>query len=315
MEAECCPGMRSNNLETLLWVVRLGSVSAAAERLHVTQPAVTRRIQELERDLDVKLFQRTGRLITPTAAAQAMLPKAERVLSEIAAMRAAALSGDGIRGKVRIGIAELIGLTWLDRLILRLEENFPDLVVEIEVEVASKLVDGLNRRRLDVVFLPGRTTGAGVSQETIGSRALRWIAHPDLVGADGTYAPHRLADLQIILMPKGAEWHDVVMRWFAEAGVRPRRVRTCNSVSVLTSLVRKGLGFSAIPVDLIADEIASGSLVALQEHPALPSVVYSAAYMTAEAAPIMPLLVAYAKAESQFTDVAATRPRQGIDPH
>ncbi len=293
--------MRSCNLDTLLWVVRLGSVSAAAERLRLTQPAVTRRIQELERDLDVKLFTRNGRVLTPTAAAQAMIPKAERVLSEIAAMSAVALRGSAFRGKLRVGIAELIGLTWFDRFILRLEESFPDLSVDIEVEVASKLVEGLSRRKLDIAFLPGSPRMDGLSQTKIGSRALRWIASPNLIKATDLFSPQILADLPIILMPKGAEWHDVTMRWFAASAVRPERLRTCNSVSVLTSLVRKGLGLTAMPVDLVEEELASGLLTVLPEKPALPRVSYCAAYMESGVTAILPQVIACAKAESRFT--------------
>jgi len=79
--------MDSRNLETLLWVVRLGSISAAADRLHLSQPAITRRIQELERDLQARLFERKGVRVAPTAIAQALVQNAERVLTEIAAMR------------------------------------------------------------------------------------------------------------------------------------------------------------------------------------------------------------------------------------
>jgi DNA-binding transcriptional LysR family regulator len=163
MDSECIRCMQSHSLNTLLWVVRLGSLSAAAEHLNVTQSAVTRRIQELERDLHVKLFQRTGRLMTPTAAAHAIVPKAERALGEIAAMRAAALGGATLRGKVRIGIAELIGLTWFDRLLLRLEHDFPNVTIEIQVDVASQLIEGLNRHKLDVAFLSGSASARATS--------------------------------------------------------------------------------------------------------------------------------------------------------
>ena len=302
MESDDVQGMRSCNLETLLWVIRLGGVSAAAERLHLTQPAVTRRIQELERDLDVKLFRRVGRTFTPTAAAKAMLPRAEHVLREIAAMSADAQGVADFRGKLRLGIAELIGLTWIDRFIRRLEETFPGLSVDIEVEVASRLVEGLNRRRLDIIFLPGTPRMDGVSQAEIGSRALRWISHPDLVHASDSGSPESLANLPIILMPKGAEWHGIVMRWFVAADVKPGRVRTCNSVSVQTSLVRKGLGVTAMPIDLVEEELASGALVLLPEKPALPRVGYCAAYLSKEAATIMPRIVAFARAESWSRD-------------
>jgi DNA-binding transcriptional LysR family regulator len=292
--------MQSHSLNTLLWVVRLGSLSAAAEHLNVTQSAVTRRIQELERDLHVKLFQRTGRLMTPTAAAHAIVPKAERALGEIAAMRAAALGGATLRGKVRIGIAELIGLTWFDRLLLRLEHDFPNVTIEIQVDVASQLIEGLNRHKLDVAFLSGSASAKGISQVTIGTRTLRWVAHPELIGTRDLLSPLELADLPIILMPEGAEWHDVVMRWFATAGIRPKRLSTCNSLSVQTSLVRKGLAITAMPLDLISEELANGTLITFPESPALPRVSYSAAYLQSEIVTIMPQIVNYAREESQF---------------
>jgi DNA-binding transcriptional LysR family regulator len=303
MKADCRSDMRTNNLETFLWTVRLGSLSAAAERLNLTQSAVTRRIQELERDLGAKLFRRAGRLVTPTSVAQALLPKAELILHEIDAMRATTRDIDEIQGRVRIGIAELIGLTWLDRLLSRLEDSFPNLNVEIEVEVASGLVEGLNRRRLDVVFLPGKPAIDGVSQEAIGCRALRWVAHPDLATAHKICSPEVLQDEPIILMPKGAEWHDLAMRWFAASSARPKRVRTCNSVSVQTSLVKKGFGFSVMPTDLISEEIANGSLIALPGLPSLPDVSYSAAYITSEATSVISRIVSLARSESQFIDI------------
>lgn len=294
--------MQSHNLNTLLWVVRLGSLSAAADHLHLTQSAVTRRIQELERDLKVKLFQRSGRLITPTAAAHEMLPAVERVLQEIATMRAAALGGSAYRGKVRIGIAELIGLTWFDRLLLRLEQDFPNLTIEIRVDVSGQLIDGLSRHALDVAFLPGAAPLEGLAQCTIGSRALRWVGHPKLIATHDALSPQTIADLPIILLPKGADWYDIAMRWFAGAKLKPRRISTCNSLSVLTSLVRKGLAVSVMPMDLISEELANGTLVTLPEYPTLPRANYSAAYLLSDAAPIIPQIVAYATTLSEAPD-------------
>jgi DNA-binding transcriptional LysR family regulator len=95
--------------------------------------------------------------------------------------------------------------------------------------------------------------------------------------------------------------HGIVMNWFTQAGVRPTRVRTCNSLSVNASLLRKGLGVGAMPVDMVKDELASGELIALREQPLLPKVGYSAAYMPSHNFKIVPLIVAYAKEESRFT--------------
>jgi DNA-binding transcriptional LysR family regulator len=293
--------MESRNLETLLWVVRLGSISAAAEQLHLSQPAITRRIQELERDLQARLFERRGVGVAPTAVAQALVQNAERVLAEIAAMRSTASDRATVRGKLRIGIAELIGLTWIDRLLARIEDEYPELTTEIDVDLSSSLIDRVLRRELDVAFFPGSAPAESLCQTKIGSCEYRWVAKADIVHGNGDVSPHDLADMPIIVMPKGAAWHNIVMQWFMQAGVRPTRVRTCNSLSVNTSLVRKGLGISAMPVDLVSDELASGELIALRERPSLPKVGYSAAYMPSNNFKIVPLIVAYAKEESRFS--------------
>jgi DNA-binding transcriptional LysR family regulator len=293
--------MESRNLETLLWVVRLGSISAAAAQLHLSQPAITRRIQELERDLQARLFERRGVGVAPTAVAQALVQNAERVLAEIAAMRSTASDRATVRGKLRIGIAELIGLTWIDRLLARIEDEYPELTTEIDVDLSSSLIDRVLRRELDVAFFPGSAPAESLCQTKIGSCEYRWVAKADIVHGNGDVSPHDLADMPIIVMPKGAAWHNIVMQWFMQAGVRPTRVRTCNSLSVNTSLVRKGLGISAMPVDLVSDELASGELIALRERPSLPKVGYSAAYMPSNNFKIVPLIVAYAKEESRFS--------------
>jgi DNA-binding transcriptional LysR family regulator len=293
--------MESRNLETLLWVVRLGSISAAAEQLHLSQPAITRRIQELERDLQARLFERRGVRVAPTAIAQALVQNAERVLAEIAVMRSTASDRTTVRGKLRIGIAELIGLTWFDRLLARIEDEYPELTTEIDVDLSSSLIDRVLRRELDVAFFPGSAPAESLCQTKIGFCEYRWVAKADIVHGNGDVSPHDLAEMPIIVMPKGAAWHNIVMQWFTQSGVRPTRVRTCNSLSVNTSLVRKGLGISAMPVDLVRDELASGELIALRERPPLPKVGYSAAYMPFNNFKIVPLIVAYAKEESRFS--------------
>src|SRR6201985_2417556 len=102
--------MDSRHLETLLWVVRLGGIGAAALHLNLTQPAVTRRIQELERELGAKVLRRQGRSVVPPALGESCLVSAERILSEVDMMKVAA-GGEVPVGTIRVGIVESIALT------------------------------------------------------------------------------------------------------------------------------------------------------------------------------------------------------------
>src|SRR6195256_7006173 len=121
--------MDSRNLETLLWVVRLGGVSAAAQHLNLTQPAVTRRIQELERELGAKVRRRQGRNVALRPVGQTCLGSAERILSEVAIMRVAA-SGKAAVGTIRVGVVESIAVTWFQNFLARIEGRSPKGLVE-----------------------------------------------------------------------------------------------------------------------------------------------------------------------------------------
>src|ERR1700694_2997775 len=116
-------GMDSRHLETLLWVVRLGGIGAAAQHLNLTQPAVTRRIQELERELGAKVLRRQGRNVVPTPVGQAFLGSAERILSEVATMRGVASDKSAV-GAIGIGLVESVALTWLQHFLARLEGRY-----------------------------------------------------------------------------------------------------------------------------------------------------------------------------------------------
>ena len=167
----------SRHLETLLWVVRLGGISAAAHHLNLTQPAVTRRIQELERELGAKVLRRQGRTVVPTALGQSCLVAAERILSEVEMMKVAA-GGDAAVGTIRVGLVESIALTWFQSFLTRIEQRYPRVQLEIDVDLSSRLVSKLARHQVDVALVPGPVDVAGTMCLPLGSCALRWLGHP-----------------------------------------------------------------------------------------------------------------------------------------
>ena len=292
--------MDSRNLETLQLVIRLGGIGAAARHLNLTQPTVTRRIQELERDLRATLFRREGRQIVPTAVARSCLVLAERILSDVSAMRAAASDRDGVPLTVRAGFVETIGLTWFERLLARVAQTYPHVTIEMHVDLASQLVDRLARRRLDIVFLPGPVPIPGVVTAPIGQIEFRWLAARNLVQSDQQLSPSEIGKLPLIMSPRGSDVHGMVMRWFGAAGVRLERVSFCNNLSVLAALVRKGMAVGPLPMDLFRDALASGALTLLHEFPRMNAVEFSAAYIPSSELHMLPEIANFAQKESWF---------------
>lgn len=291
--------MDSNSLETLLWVVRLGGVGAAARHLNLTQPAVTRRIQEMERELGGKLMRRQGRNVVPTDLGATCLAGAERILSEIAAMRVAA-SGKAAVGSIRMGLVESIALTWFENFLSRVEARYPNVRLDIDVDLSERLVKKLNRREIDIALLPGPVRIPGVVRAPLGVCALKWLGSSRFRPTDRALTAEELADLPIIGLPQDADAQRAMTRWFEEAGVTPKRMHCCNSFSVVTLLVRRGVGVSLLPPDLFARDLEYGTLSVVIESPAAPKVEYSAAFLPSVHLNILPEVAALAQEESWF---------------
>jgi DNA-binding transcriptional LysR family regulator len=291
--------VQTRNLETLLQIIRLGGVGAAARQLNMSQPAVTRRIDELERELGVRLFRKQGRQLVPTPAGRACAESAERILAELGVLRGRT-SGSDAQSIVRIGVGELIALTWFDRLLARLRETHPHVVVHMHVALASRLVDGLARRELDLILTPGQLPIAHAVRLDLGWTTYAWMGtRTHMLGRDHL-APRDLAELPVLMAPQGSDSHRMVLDWCEAAGAPLRRASLCNSLAVLGTMVRKGVGIAPLPVELFAEELAAGTLVALPSRPAMRAVAYSACYLPAGEALLMQEIATLAQSESWF---------------
>jgi DNA-binding transcriptional LysR family regulator len=303
--------MNSRHLDTLLCVMRLGGIGAAARHLNLTQPTVTRRIQELERELGTELFQRDGRRVVATASARLCVANAERILAEVAAMRVAASGLASVGGTVRAGVVELVALSWFDRLLLRVGEIYPKIAFEIDVDLSSRLVTKLARRELDIIFVPGAIPVPRAVSVDLGACCFRWMASPSRVPAGMSSSPEDISELPIITLPHEADVHENMIRWFEAAGLTPSRLSFCNSFSVVASLVRKGLGVSLLPSNFFADDLSRGTLVALSTGPVVPTSRYSAAYLPVANLAVLPQIASLAREESWFLTPDDPRWRNG----
>jgi len=301
-------GMDSRHLETLLWVVRLGGIGAAAQHLNLTQPAVTRRIQELERELGAKVLRRQGRNVVPTPVGQTCLGGAERILSEVAIMRVAA-SNKAAVGTIRVGVVESIALTWFQNFLARIEGRYPKVQMEIDVDLSNRLLTKLVRRQIDIALLPGPVHLPGVVRVSLGDCVMKWLGHPQLCPKDREMQAADLAELPIIGMPQDANAYHSIINWFEEAQVSPSLMHCCNSFSVVALLVRRGVGISLLPPELFAGDLESGVLKILIEQPDVPKVDYSAAYLPATDVSILPEVAAIAREESWFFGPSRARSR------
>src|SRR6201984_200459 len=129
------PMTACRSIGTFLWVVTLGSFRGAGQRLNTTQPAISQRIAQLERELGVKLLNRDHRIVSPTPSGRQLMVYAEKLIGLRAEMMAEVGERSAMRGVLRLGVAETIVHTWLPRLIKSVNTAHPNLSLEIEVDI------------------------------------------------------------------------------------------------------------------------------------------------------------------------------------
>ncbi|ALL68267.1 transcriptional regulator [Paraburkholderia caribensis MBA4] len=140
-----------HQVELLYHVVRCRTLTAAAQTLHISQPAVTKQIKALERDLDVKLFQRDKGRLVPTAEAILLFEQTERTASSLRALNELA---DGLRlgtlGRLTICAIPAVTERLLPAAISRFQSNFPKVSVEVTIENAEKMLDLVESQQVDL---------------------------------------------------------------------------------------------------------------------------------------------------------------------
>jgi DNA-binding transcriptional LysR family regulator len=120
------------HLEALYWVVELGGFAQAAARLHTTQSAVSKRVQELEELFDAPLFDRTLRKARPTDKGLEMHLIAKELLEQRDAAVERFSRPEVIERRLRIGVTEVVAMTWLPALLSRITQAYPKVIIEPE---------------------------------------------------------------------------------------------------------------------------------------------------------------------------------------
>jgi DNA-binding transcriptional LysR family regulator len=254
-------------IETFYWVARLGSFHAAARHLRLTQPTISARIRELEAGLAVTLFDRVHQRAEITAAGRDILARTRQILRLANDLEQTVQQRDPMRGLLRLGAVESVALMALPELLSKLTESFPELRVELTVDVGTLLSRKLNARQLDLAIVTDPEPDDRVVARKIGSIELGWIACPRLALPKRELEPSDLAQLQIITNPEPSTLHTIIMEWFGRAGLEPEHLSACNSHTLMSQLVCAGHAIAVLPFRTLRSEIRSGKLKVLTTRP------------------------------------------------
>lgn len=292
--------MNLKRLETFYWAAKLGSFIAAADRLNSTQSTVSMRIQELERELSVELFDRTQRTARATAKGRDLMQMAEQLLTLSAEIHERISQPEDIPGYVRLGVVEAISVTWLPDLIRALRGKFPKIVFDLDEALTFDLFERLQNGHLDMVLAAERLPGHDLITRSLGKVAFAWMASPELKLPEGTLGPAELQSLPVIALSPTSIHHAKIEDWFRSQGAHCRRIFTCKSFGVAACLAAGGLGITLLPIDRYQPEIAKGSLRIIKTAPSMRPVEFTATMSVSALLPVTELIADLAREVSTF---------------
>jgi DNA-binding transcriptional LysR family regulator len=259
--------MDFRHLETFLWVTRVGNFGAAAEHLNTTQPAISRRIKQLEDSLGVKLFQGNTRNMRLTSKGRDLIDYAAEAVALMNRIREEVGQQERITGLLRIGATDIIAHAWLPEMVSEIQSTYPNLGIEVDVDLTTNLRTSLDRGELDIAILFGPVEAGHLICRSLGSVDVAWMACPDLELPEGTLTPPELAAFPVISHTKGTDHYHLMRNWFLNANTKPPLFNSCNSLSMLIRLTQSGLGSSILPIGLVQEQLDMGRLRIIKTTP------------------------------------------------
>src|SRR5712664_1469680 len=267
------------SIETFLWVVTLGSFRGAAQRLNTTQPAISQRIAQLEREMGVKLLNRDHRVASPTTSGRQLMVYAEKLIGLRSEMMAAVGDRSAMRGVMRLGVAETIVHTWLSRLIKSVNTAYPNLSLEIEVDITPNLSARLLAQEIELAFMLGPLSAPNVHNRLLCDYPIGFLASPSLGLGDGPLRVHDLAKFPIITFPRKTQPYEIVRSLFNRPDLPPIRLHASASLATVIHMAIEGLGIAVIPTAIVENEMADGRLQLLSTNLQIPLLTFSASWL------------------------------------
>lgn len=236
-------------------VAREGSLTAAAARLHLTQPALSHAIRKLEAQLGVEIWRREGRSLQPTQAGEWLLAVANRLLPQFThAEDRLRQFATGERGKLRIGMECHPCYQWL----LKIVAPYLDLWPEVDVDVRQKFqfggIGALFGHEIDMLVTPDPLFKPGLRFTPVFDYEQVLAVGPEHRLREAEYVlPGELAGEVLITYPVPAERLDIYTQFLLPAGISPRQHKPIETTDIMLLMVAHGRGVAALPRWLVEE--------------------------------------------------------------
>lgn len=272
------------HLETMLWIDRLGTFAAAAERLNTTQPAISARVRELEGHLGVRLFRREGRTMSFTPAGRQLVRDCGPLWSDLQSMLLRCGGLEEATGVVRIGAGEIAAASCLPPFVSRLKADMPHVSLELEIDLTANLIQQLLIGRTDIAFAAGPVAHPSLQSHPIGAVRLVWLANPVVAASFHSDAGDRTIPIWSLSShsPIYGRMRDAI----AASRIARKSLNLCNNARMMIDIAKAGGGIGIFPEPMARTDLASGALVELEGMPALAPIDFHVAKRVSDNDPV-----------------------------
>ena len=244
------------HLEIIRAVEQQGSMTAAAEKLHLTQSALSHTARKLESQLGVAIWHREGRSLRPTQAGAYLLSVANRLLPQLDhAEEFLRQFEKGERGVLRIGMECHPCYQWLLKIVSPYLAAWPAVDVDVKQKFQFGGIGALFNYEIDLLVTPDPLHKPGLTFEAVFDYEQVLVVGPDHPLRQSDYVqPKQLSNETLITYPVAIDRLDVYMRFLTPAGVSPKHHKTIETTDIMLQMVANGRGVAALPRWLVEEQ-------------------------------------------------------------
>lgn len=268
--------MEIRELRSLLHVSEHGSIRQTASAFHLSPAAVHKQLKALETELGIRLYEKVGRRLRLTQAAEILAPYVRTVLAQHDAAVAAVIEWKGLRrGLVRIGAGPTIASYLLPPLFKQFRRDCPGVDLVMDTGNTPGLLAGLSRGDLDAAFLVAPTQDEYRDVKVNVAWEFEIVLISNSAHVPGRCSLLELATHPFILFKQGSRIQNFIDRYFGETGFQPRVSMRLDNADAIKAMVRAGMGISMLPYWTVAADMSRKSirLVRQREKPLIARIL------------------------------------------
>ncbi|OOG24254.1 LysR family transcriptional regulator [Thioalkalivibrio denitrificans] len=255
--------LERTHLEIIRAVDQHGSLTAAADKLHLTQSALSHSVRKLEDHLGLAIWRREGRSLRPTQAGEYLLSVARRLLPQLAHAEAHLRQfAEGGRGTLRIGMECHPCYQWLLKIVAPYLAAWPTVDVDVIQKFQFGGIGALFGFEIDMLVTPDPLYKTGLCFEPVFDYELVLVVGPGHPLREAAFVqPKQLSDETLITYPVEADRLDIYNRFLTPAGITPKRHRHIETTDIMLQMVASGRGVAALPRWLVEENAAKFSVM------------------------------------------------------